>query len=435
MSNNPNPLSYAPIEKSRWRQHEPREWFGWLLSRIGSFFAGLFLLAALAGILALATGSGGAGWLAIGALLVASFLSATLRVQRRYRAYRIFSYLQQAIRCHLPLPPMLAAAAQSETGVLRARLNRLNFALHDGASLPDAVAMAVPEATQRHVSMLHAATRNGDLARTLEQLIIEHQQYTHQHTLQSAFMRVYFVIVLTGIGFVGWLLMIFVMPKFQQILRDFGMTSPWAMRQFLMFSPTTMMLMTIAGYLLLGWLLGVIGHETTSARLRRWSPLRATVDYVRWFLPVLGGQDRDGGLADVFEVLATATEKGRPLSAAAIEAANLHLNSVLQSRVTRFADAIASGTSLGQAAHNARLPALAKGLLASAQSAGNVPETFRFLQTYYASRFSRVGAILRAAALPTVAIVMGAFVLFIALSIFTPLLSFMGATDPWSQPL
>ena len=70
----------------------------------------------------------------------------------------------------------------------------------------------------------------------------------------------------------------------------------------------------------------------------------------------------------------------------------------------------------------ASLPDLVSGLLAAAQVHGGAEDVFRFLWRHYHSKFSRAALLLQSAVLPAIAIVGGAIVATVALSVFLPMI-------------
>ena len=99
----------------------------------------------------------------------------------------------------------------------------------------------------------------------------------------------------------------------------------------------------------------------------------------------------------------------------------MRVNCILRRRLGRWADELAGGAALGDAARSARLPPLLAEMLAPATSGDAAADVMDFLSRYYANRFSRAALLLQNAAIPAMVFVFGFFVAAIALSIVAPM--------------
>jgi type IV pilus assembly protein PilC len=348
---------------------------------------------------------------------------------RRERATVILSYLEQAVRLNLPLPGMLDAARESEEPTTAARLNDVAELLEKGASVATALGRAVPEASARVVGLVGAAERTGRLPQALARIVRERER-TPEQEARSAFGRWYPLLMTLVILGVGSVLMIFVMPKMEEIYKDYGLALPRPTRLLIAISrelyegqiiegvPLTLVVIVVAAVVILGGMFQQI-----------WTPARASLrvealDRLAWWLPVWHRLTLNRGLADACDTLAGGLRGGLPLTRAIEEAATLRINPVLRDRLQLWQGGIERGMPTDQAAREAGLPPLFCGMVGGAT--GDVPvQAVEFLASYYHSRFSRSRELLRAAAIPAMAIVFGGFVLFVAAGMYTPLLKMM----------
>lgn len=160
-----------------------------------------------------------------------------------------------------------------------------------------------------------------------------------------------------------------------------------------------------------------------------WTPARARaridwLDSLAWWVPVWHRLALHRGLADACDTLAGGLRAGLALPRAVEEAASLSINPVLRDRLQLWQGGIERGLPTDRAAREARLPPLFCGMVGGARGDVGV-QAVEFLASYYHSRFSRARELLRAAAVPAMAIVFGGFVLFIAAGMYTPLLTMM----------
>jgi type II secretory pathway component PulF len=241
------------------------------------------------------------------------------------------------------------------------------------------------------------------------------------------FVRTYALVLLILVPGIITILSIFVMPKFNQILKDFGMwPPPPAMRWVIALSQGVAPMIAAAGAILF-LVAGQVAVEQFGAPSMRWwqarhGYFRTTIDRIRWIMPIVGRLDRDRGLADVMATVAEALEAQRPLNLAVAEAHQPHLNAVLAERVNEWGQGVAAGMSPGDAAARASLPSIVSGLLGTTRPAPNIAAVCRFLERYYRSRFSRLQLLLREATVPLLALFGGAAVVLVALAVFQPMI-------------
>lgn len=358
-------------------------------------------------------------------LLVFSFL---MRRVRRRRATVLLSYLEQAVRLNLPLVPWLSAATHSERGAIRTRLADLGLFLSHGMPVACAAGQAVPELTERQVAVIEAAERTGRLSAALRRLVTEARFAASAENPDRVFRMVYPLLVTLSVMAVTSMLMIFVVPKFEQIFRDFATPLP----------RVTIVLMNVsrvAGiWLLLGcvvWLLLAFTRALTRLFIDvRCPPVwRPVVDRVHWWLPPLRQTTRSRQWADFCNAMTGALEGAMPFETALDEATAAATNIVARQRLAAWHQHLLSGQLPAEAARQAGMPAIMSGLLATAHHGEDAAAVFRFLARHYDAQFSRLRAILSAASVPLITLFFAAIVGFIAFGLFVPLLRLIDATQ------
>jgi type II secretory pathway component PulF len=353
--------------------------------------------------------------------IVILLLAVTVRVVRAIRhrhGMMVLTYLEQAARLNLPLPRMLAAAQQAEPRRLRERLGRLRQFLEEGYPIGDALDEAVPEIPRRAVAIAGAAERVGQLPQALGRLLAEERARAGADGSAMPFYHAYPVMMLVMVVGVLGMILVFIIPKFEQIFRDFGLPLPPVTRFVVEVGRDFGPLVLLVGVaLLIGYLgrwLWDITHPRRPLELR-------FLGRLVWYLPVAHGVARDRGLADACELLADALAAGSPADRALNEAASLRTNVVLRGRLEEWADLVASGVPLADAARSAGMPALLVGMLATARASDDAADVFAFLGRYYRARFSRTATLLEAAVVPAVSIGFGLVVGLICMGLFVPL--------------
>ncbi|MEX1015314.1 MAG: type II secretion system F family protein [Phycisphaeraceae bacterium] len=360
----------------------------------------------------------------VGALLLLIMLGIAARRTRQRRAMLVLGQIEQAVRLNLPLPAMLSAAAASEDGIARQRLDRLQRAIESGLPVGEAVSTTVPELSRRTVALIEAGERVGQLPATLARLAeADRRERSMSGGPDAMFSWAYGMILVLVLMITLGGVSIFIMPKFAYIFEDFEVALPWITE----FTMTTFA--SVARWLLPLAAVGVLAVAGRSVwhllhmpdrRPAAWGPV---TDRLLWVLPGLHGLVRDRGLADAFELVADALRAGVPLEQALMEAGELPVNAVLRGRLVEMAGEVAAGREPGEAARTARLPAVVSGMLGPATSGGgDAVRTFAFLGRYYRLRFSKLAELGRAAVLPAIVLVSALLVGFVVLAMFLPLI-------------
>jgi type II secretory pathway component PulF len=353
-------------------------------------------------------------------LLVLVAILMAVRSARRNHERVAVGYLEQAVRLNLPLPAMVRAAEMSEGGKLRRRLARLRAWLETGLPIGTAVRRALPGVPARTTDLLLSAERLGQLPAALRRVLREDRSPGERQSVQAVLLRWYPLAMLGTVAVVGLMINIFVMPKYQQIFRDFRLPLPPLTRRTMgLWQTIEIPLAVIAGLILADFAGRALG-EIRAVPPEWLNPWRGLTDRIVWVTPVWGSIARSRGLADVCMLLADATQAGLPLDRALAEASDAAGNRVLQRRVRRWAELVSSGVPAADAARKARMPALVSGMLGTTQGAA-VPGVFAFLARYYEGRHASAATLAQSAAVPAMVLIMAAFVGILALSLFLPL--------------
>ncbi len=363
------------------------------------------------------------------AILVLLPLIAQLNKQiRRRRAQVVLAYLEQAVRLNLPLSRMIYAAQRGERGPTSLRLAGLRQQLEEGYSLGIALQSAVPESDPRAVALLDAAERLGRLKHALTSLARERStsQLAREPNL-AGFFRAYPFMMIMAIATTASVMTIYVLPKFQQIFKDFGVKMPpITMSTFIFLRDAGAIAMIVAFASVLWWagsLMFQIVHGEPAAAATTPSMLRELRDRLLWFLPITHGIARDRGLADAYAFIADALRAGITADRAIAEAASLKMNTVLSDRLKEWAARAADGAGLADGARAAWMPSFTVEMLAGARNAEQAADVLDFLARYHGGRFSRTQMLLQSAGVPLMTLFFAVIVAVVAISLLSPLVS------------
>ncbi len=382
------------------------------------------------------------GW-AIAPLVTFLVLYAVHRAvleSRRRNGRIIVNYVETAVRLNLPLLPFLNAAELSESGRRARQIGRLRGALLAGQSVGAALASLpdVPLETAGRVAAGEAVGQlRQSLARTLE---LDHQSDDeHNENPDAPVYRLYplFVLIISFTIVMG--IMIFVVPKFKEIFKDFRTSLP----------PSTEILMSVSSFmteetpialmLILLLLAGVLLFSSsylTEVFLPMF-PLPAfsrPVQWLAWRLPFARSMQRNQGMAETCELLGAAVQEGTSLPAALQRAELLHLNPGFKLQLMTFRGHLEQGIPPADAAVKAKLPPLLAGMLAmpsaNAESQGAM---FSFLARHYRQRFNRALLFLRSGYEPLMVLLLGCLVGFILFALFSPLVKLINSVMSFNE--
>ena len=423
------PLEYAGALPSGRLVRTRRGIVPWL-SLGGTVLIWIIPFGMLVGVLSICSGIVLAPVLA--ALMVYLGYRAVMDARRR-NGQIIVDYFDLAVRLNLPLVPFLRAAERSETGARARQIMKVRLRLESGESLADALADArdVPDEV---IGRLLAAEAIGQVRPALAQSVREARRAADEavDTPDRALLPIYVVFMLFATSTLITGLMIFVVPKFREIFRDFRTTLP----------PLTEFVIGVSNFVADDWgivtalvILAILGLALlllSVCATRVFLPAMPLPDFRRWLawmawrLPIAHTLQRDRGMAETCALLAAATRAGSSLPAALVHAGSLPVNRAFRIQLEHFRQRLLAGDTPADAADTAGLPQLMSGLLAPTSTQAPDCELFNFLERYYRNRFSRTHALLRSALGPILVLTIGTLVGTTVVSLFLPLVKLIG---------
>ncbi len=426
-------LSYTPTLTFRHGLRSREGVIPWLVFG-GSVFIWVIPFAVLTGILTIFSGIFGAPVMA--AAIVYLGYRFVMDARRR-SGMVIVGYLDLAVRLNLPLAPFLRAAERSEFGSRAAQIARVRSSVEAGEPLARALAEArdVPDEV---IARLESAESMGQIRAALRTSTEADRRTAGDMTevFDESLIRVYLVFVLFSLFAMTTFLMIFVVPKFKEIFKDFKTTLPHLTEFIVRISSVMTDDMGPVTALIIIGLLGVallfISFGATRVLLP-WLPVpdfRRRIEWVAWRLPIARTFQRDRAMAETCALLSAATRAGISLPEAAAHAVTLPVNAAFRDQLQRFHGFLVAGRTPAEAADAAGLPHLMSGLLAPTSHRAPDAELFTFLERYYRNRFSRAKMALRGALVPVVVLVLGTMVGTVVVAMFLPLVKLIRSVMP-----
>jgi type II secretory pathway component PulF len=298
-----------------------------------------------------------------------------------------------------------------ESGVQRTRLHRLAGLLQQGVTLPDAVEEVHGVLSEEDALAVRFGIQSGALAATLRDRLNQPEFEADQLPPHFRKSFVYLCLVFTVALVVVTFLQIKIVPALREIAQEFGISPPWALTWSVYLADRA-----VHYWYLLA--LGVIALWLLLFSAWPGRQLRLGI-FGRLFRPL-----RDLSTADVLQKLSVATKTGRPLPGAISTLARYHFDPALRHRLLFIRNELEQGVQIWQSMLKVGLlDAQETHALETADRVGNRPWVLNQLALRKKRRSLQRFANWSELAFPIIVILVGAFVLMEALSVFGSLVS------------
>jgi general secretion pathway protein F len=314
-----------------------------------------------------------------------------------------------AIEENLPLAPLMAQWADDERGVQRYRLLRLARLLHSGHSLPDAVEEVPGVLRDEDALAIRFDAQSGTRTAAIRQMLDDSQLSAANPASRARNTLVYFCTIVPIALLVVTFTHLRIFPVFQRILQEFGMRQPEAMDWSI----------RLANAFVSYWWLGALAvlallwsmFSTRAGRFVRYSIVNRLVQPLR-----------ELHAAEVLQKLGVAMQAGRPIPGALSTLARYHFDPAVRHKLLFVRNEVEQGEDVWRSMTTVGLLAPAEvRLLEAAERVGNRPWALAQLVGVKKRRTLRRFEWLSELLLPALVLLLGAFVLLQALTVFQPL--------------
>lgn len=363
-----------------------------------------------------------------GAALVAS------RADRRLAVCRaVIGQMAAVTGQNLPLATGLMLAGRSEPGAAGLILRTIARLLAKGLSLHEAVANGYPGCPEHVRSVIRVCEQAGRVPsglRMLERELVDRSQ-RRRTLLPLGFPYAFFILTFTTI--VWTFALIFLVPKFSDIFKDYGARLPastlWLIRASDFVARDGHAVLGLAVLLLLVFAAAYMRRRPRRPERPRLGSILA--DGLRWCVPGLRRMQEAEGKATAAALMRLLLGSGMSLERAATLAAEADVNIVVRRQLLGFAGLLATGVTAPEAA---RRSGLGEPLAAALRAAGyghGVDAALEFVADYYRSLVSRAWIVLRSVSWPLLTIAVGLFVGLVVTALFVPLVALIDRTMVW----
>ena len=269
-------------------------------------------------------------------------------------------------------------------------------------------------------NLVAAGEQSGTLPTMLER-VATHRENAERLKAKLKRAMTYPVAVLCVALAVSAILLVEVVPQFQQIFAGFGAELP----------ASTLMVIEMSEFLQEWWLtlLAGIGGALFGARLaaRRWAAGQRWADQLKLRLPIVGNVAGKSAVARCMRTLATAFGSGVPLVEALRSVAGAAGNVVFERAVLAMREEVAAGREINAAMSDAKVfPSLVVQMVAVGEASGTLEQMLDRAAAWYEAQVDDAVDGLAALAEPAIMAVLGLLIGGLVAAMYLPIFQLGG---------
>lgn len=293
-------------------------------------------------------------------------------------------------------------------------LNDIVKQLEAGAFLSDAMSKYPRVFSELYVNILRAGETTGNLDMVLKDLVkfLEWQEELASQVKQASIYPTFVISLIIGVVII---MMTFTLPKFFPILKSFNVELPLP----------TKIIMTISTFFVNFWwaIIGaIIGFVIIYIITNKTPEGRRFWDRLKLHIPVFGSLNRKVALSRFSHYLSILYKAGIGIVQALYIVEKIVGNTIIADEIKRVREGIVRGESLSEGLKKSEcFPPLVNRMVEVGEDTGKLDESLNKASEYYdrevPAAIRKFFAILE----PTMIVLLGGMVLFMALSIFLPM--------------
>ncbi|HZO87294.1 MAG TPA: type II secretion system F family protein [Chthonomonadaceae bacterium] len=307
-----------------------------------------------------------------------------------------------------------AVSAQTQNPALVETINDVRLEVLTGSTLTDAMRKHPKVFSETYISLAQAGEVGGVLEQTLE---LAADQFDKEAQLRakvkSAF--VYPAIVMGTAVFVVIFMLIFVVPVFANVYRQFNAKLP----------AVTMMLVSLSYIILHYWWMVLLGLAGLIYALRRYiqTPTgRTQYDRLKLKIPLLGDLNRKIAVSRFTQTFSGAVRSGVPILRGLAIAGQTCGNVIIMEAVKKVAGFVKEGATLSlPLEQTGEFPAMVTRMIAAGEHSGNLDTMLEEITRFYNRDIEYTVENLTKLMEPAMTVIVGGLVLFILLALYMPI--------------
>jgi type IV pilus assembly protein PilC len=309
-------------------------------------------------------------------------------------------------------------AKQERDSVLKKTINNLADGVQSGGTFSESLAQHPRIFNNLYVNMVKAGEVGGVLELVLSRLA-EFQEKAAKIKSKVVAAMVYPIIVLTlAVGIMGFLL-VFIVPKFEQIFHDMLGDKPLpAITQFVI---GISKFVQNHWLVLLGGIIAIIAGYKFANRTPRG---RGVIDRIKLRVPLFGDVIRKTAISRFSRTLGTLVTSGVPILQALNITRETADNSVIATAITRVHDSVKEGESIVQPLEaSGAFPPMVVSMIDVGEETGQLPDMLLKVADVYDEEVDNSVAAMTAALEPIMIVFLALVVGTIVIALFMPLIS------------
>src|SRR5947208_769435 len=319
----------------------------------------------------------------------------------------------------LPLLRSLNVLAKQERDkLMKSTINKLADSVQSGSTFSDALALYPRIFNDLYVNMVKAGEVGGVLELVLNRLS-EFQEKAAKIKNKVIAAMVYPGIVMTMAMGILTFLMIFIVPRFEQIFHDILGDKP--------LPPVTRFVIGVSGFMqhhgliLFGALVAAVTLYKFVGRTRRG---RLAIDRFKLRMPLFGNLNRKTAISRFARTLGTLVTSGVPILQALNITRETAGNAAIALAIARVHDSVKEGESIVQPLEASKVfPPMVVSMVDVGEETGKLPEMLLKVADVYDDEVDNAVVALTSALEPIMIVFLAVIVGTIVLALFTPLIS------------
>lgn len=343
--------------------------------------------------------------------------------QRDITVAFVISTIGASIRQNLPLPMALQSASENIKHRYSQILRQISKWLVQGYPLSESIKRGFKRCPARITALIAAGEKTGQvpqIVQAIEKDLL--QKADDSKRVRPVYPAAYIITVLIVMSLIVLGLMIAVIPKFGEVIREITESD---------MPGSTKILMAISDYICFryGWLIIVgiilltaVVYIVTKFRLRKPEKpllLSRIGDFIKWHLPILHWFENNYSTLQVVEVLRISLNTGRSVNEAVASAINLDVNYFFRKKLIKWLEQIEAGDDIADAAGRCGLANSLSWAFQQQENPENTLPVLEMLESVYRSNYSYKVNLARFIILPSTTICLGTMVGFVAYSVFS----------------
>ena len=326
--------------------------------------------------------------------------------------------LATLIEAGLPLLRGLTVLGKQERNpVLKEVINTLADSVQGGSTFSESLAQHPKIFNKLYINMVKAGELGGVLELVLTRLA-EFQEKAQKIANKVKSAMAYPVIVLMIAILIMWFLLVFIVPKFEQIFADMlnGKPLPWITQVVINASKTVQSnFLAIIG--------GIVALIVVFTMVKKSPAGRAALDRIKLRIPVLGDMTRKTGISRFSRTLGTLVTSGVPILQALNITKETAGNVVLSDAIGKVHDAVKEGESIvAPLEASGVFPAMVISMIDVGEETGQLPDMLLKVADVYDDEVDNAVVALTSMLEPLMIVFLAVIVGSIVIALFMPLI-------------